>query len=376
MSYTPLSTIIAGGSGTIADRSVTWPKIVAVNEMTFLGRVSANPGSIEPLTTTQAKGMLDLAGTNSGDQFTNLTSSRVLGRLTASQLTAWLGLSVADISGLQAALDAKQAGGSYLVAADLTWTAISGKPTTFTPSAHSHVIADVTGLQTALDAKQPAGSYLTAITSGMVTAALGFTPQPAGSYLTAINSAQVTTALGYTPTSVTGLTGAQTVAAFKTGLSLVKGDVGLGNVDNTSDANKPISTAEQAALNLKAPLANPVFTGTSFFQQPTPTAKTATGTLTVAELLTLIITVTSTAAASLTLPTGTLTDAGILSGALPVNEAFEWYIVNLGTSSGATTLVAGTGHTIVGNAVTAIGTSSRWLTRKSAANTFITYRIG
>jgi len=33
---------------------------------------------------------------------------------------------------------------------------------------------------------------------------------------------------------------------------LAKGDVGLGNVDNTSDVNKPISTATQNALNLKA----------------------------------------------------------------------------------------------------------------------------
>jgi hypothetical protein len=30
-----------------------------------------------------------------------------------------------------------------------------------------------------------------------------------------------------------------------------KNDVGLGNVDNTSDANKPVSTAQQTALNLK-----------------------------------------------------------------------------------------------------------------------------
>lgn len=34
-------------------------------------------------------------------------------------------------------------------------------------------------------------------------------------------------------------------------ITLTKGDVGLGNVDNTSDANKPISTATQAALNKK-----------------------------------------------------------------------------------------------------------------------------
>lgn len=45
-------------------------------------------------------------------------------------------------------------------------------------------------------------------------------------------------------------------------LGLVKSDVGLGNVDNTSDANKPISTATQTALDLKAPLASPTFTGT------------------------------------------------------------------------------------------------------------------
>jgi len=38
--------------------------------------------------------------------------------------------------------------------------------------------------------------------------------------------------------------------------------VGLGNVDNTSDANKPVSTATQTALNLKANLLNPTFSGT------------------------------------------------------------------------------------------------------------------
>lgn len=42
---------------------------------------------------------------------------------------------------------------------------------------------------------------------------------------------------------------------LKTALTLVKGDVGLGNVDNTSDANKPVSTATQAALDLKVNLA-------------------------------------------------------------------------------------------------------------------------
>jgi hypothetical protein len=44
--------------------------------------------------------------------------------------------------------------------------------------------------------------------------------------------------------------------------SLAKAKVGLGSVDNTSDAAKPVSTAQQTALNLKANLASPAFTGT------------------------------------------------------------------------------------------------------------------
>ena len=44
--------------------------------------------------------------------------------------------------------------------------------------------------------------------------------------------------------------------------ALTKSSVGLANVDNTSDANKPVSTATQTALDLKANKAAPTFTGT------------------------------------------------------------------------------------------------------------------
>lgn len=113
----------------------------------------------------------------------------------------------------------------------------------------------------------------------------------------------------------------------------------------------------------------------AYVLQPTPTAKTTTGTLTIAEVLVGLLTCTSATAVSLTLPAGTLTDAGILAGAAPANLSFEWSIVNLGSSTGVCTLVAGVGHTIVGLATTAIATSSRWRTRKTAANTYVTYRI-
>lgn len=39
--------------------------------------------------------------------------------------------------------------------------------------------------------------------------------------------------------------------ALSADVTLAKSDVGLGNVDNTSDANKPVSTAQQAALDDK-----------------------------------------------------------------------------------------------------------------------------
>jgi hypothetical protein len=70
-------------------------------------------------------------------------------------------------------------------------------------------------------------------------------------------------------TATQGLTaGQKTNAATNLGLAAVatsgaKADVGLGSVDNTSDASKPVSTATQTALNLKADKASPTFTGTA-----------------------------------------------------------------------------------------------------------------
>ena len=44
------------------------------------------------------------------------------------------------------------------VADAVPWSGVTGKPTSFTPSSHSHSIAQITGLQTALDAKAPLAS--------------------------------------------------------------------------------------------------------------------------------------------------------------------------------------------------------------------------
>lgn len=56
---------------------------------------------------------------------------------------------------------------------------------------------------------------------------------------------------GYVPTSRT-VNG----HALSADISVTKTDLGLANVDNTADADKPVSTAMQTALNLKADTAN------------------------------------------------------------------------------------------------------------------------
>ncbi len=122
--------------------------------------------------------------------------------------------------------------------------------------------------------------------------------------------------------------------------------------------------------------------------QPVPTAKTTAVTLTAAELLTGIITGTHTAGATqaYTLPTGTLLEAAVPT--LQIGEGFEWTLINLSAAAAdSITVTAGTDHTIVGDAVvisvhvttggaiTSRGcSSSTWITKKTAANTFVTYR--
>jgi hypothetical protein len=76
-----------------------------------------------------------------------------------------------------------------------------------------------------------------------------FAQVPAGGDVSNANSPNAGEFARFTDsTHIEGLT----LAEMKTALAYSKSDVGLANVDNTSDANKPISTAQAAALKLKA----------------------------------------------------------------------------------------------------------------------------
>lgn len=101
-----------------------------------------------------------------------------------------------------------------------------------------------TDLDSAVRAKLNSGG------SGTVTAASITDSTTVGrAVVTATDATAARTAIGAGTSSLTiGTTGTTAKAGNYTP---TKADVGLGNVDNTSDANKPISTATQTALNTK-----------------------------------------------------------------------------------------------------------------------------
>jgi hypothetical protein len=111
--------------------------------------------------------------------------------------------------------------------------------------------------------------------------------------------------------------------------------------------------------------------GALILQQGAPGALNATGTLTAALIAAGIVTSTSAAAVAATLSTGALLDTAFPE--IAIGEAFEWSLINTGPNT--VTVTASAGHTIVGTATVATVTSGYFMTRRTAANTWITYRM-
>lgn len=150
---------------------------------------------------------------------------------TSAQTDAAIATALSGIGGGGSAPDAtasvkgilKLTGDLGGTAASPTVPGLAGKAS----SSHTHAETDITSLVSDLAGKQPLDSDLTAI------AAL----TPADNDVVQRKSGAWT---NRTPTQL------------KTDLSLAKADVGLGNVDNTSDVNKPTSTAQGAFATSRA----------------------------------------------------------------------------------------------------------------------------
>ena len=93
---------------------------------------------------------------------------------------------------------------------------------------------------------------------------------------------------------------------------------------------------------------------------------------TAANILTGIVTATPTEARSIQLPTGANLD---LATEWAIDEAFDFSVITL--AAFALTITVNTGVTIVGSPATAAtsGSTARFRLRKTAADTFIAYRI-
>jgi hypothetical protein len=72
-----------------------------------------------------------------------------------------------------------------------------------------------------------------------------------------------------------------------------------------------------------------------------------------------------------TVPAGTVMDAAL---EMEIGESFDWSLIKIGAND--FTVTAATGHTLVGVAVVATVTSGLFRTRKTAAATYVTYRVG
>jgi hypothetical protein len=107
--------------------------------------------------------------------------------------------------------------------------------------------------------------------------------------------------------------------------------------------------------------------------QVTPGVLNATGTLTATLCQTGLVTSTTAAAVVATLDTGATVE---LASTFAVNDSFDWAVVNTGASNAFTVTAAASGHTVVGAGAVAASTSGQFRTRKTAADTFVTYRLG
>lgn len=145
------------------------------------------------------------------------------------------------------------------VANAVDWAGVQGKPSAFVPAPHGHdnATASEPGFMSAADwiklrdIAPNANNYVHPTTDG--------------------NRHVPATGAGDVGKFLKSGASAGAMAVWSV---LSKADVGLGNVDNISAANMPVSTDQQAALDLKANRASPAFTGT-----PTaPTAAPATNT--------------------------------------------------------------------------------------------------
>ena len=152
-------------------------------------------------------------------------------------------------------------------------------------------------------------------------------------------------------------------------------------VDNTTYVSAAFTNATNVTIQAGASGANyavgiaPTITNNGNWQPQDAPADIADGgsmIATAANVLTGIVTATPTATRSIQLPTGANLD---LATEWAIGDSFDFSVITL--AAFALSITVNTGVTIVGSAATAAtsGASARFRVRKTAADTFIVYRV-
>jgi hypothetical protein len=172
---------------------------------------------------------------------------------------------IADTAQLETLSGSTSKASAAQAAAELTagnaLTAHNNDSTDVHGIADTSVLATQTNISTAITAHNDDTTGVHGIAD---TAALATTAATASAIGTAVSDHTAVTANvhGIADTAALATKTYADSAVTTAVAALTKSSVGLANVDNTTDANKPVSTATQTALDLKAPLADPTFTGT------------------------------------------------------------------------------------------------------------------
>jgi hypothetical protein len=113
-----------------------------------------------------------------------------------------------------------------------------------------------------------------------------------------------------------------------------------------------------------------VQTGAVMPYAPAPAAISAAATLTNANIQAQIISATGTTY-TITMPLGTTLET--LATWVTTGIAYDFAVIN--TASGIITMAVNTGVTSLGSLTIAIGASAQFRIRRTAANTFVLYRL-
>lgn len=165
---------------------------------------------------------------------------------------------ISTVTGLQTAIDGKAASSHTHAESDVTGltAALAAKA----DDSHTHVVADITDFDTEVDSRIEAviGTAPAALdTLGELSDALGDDADFAGTMTTAL-AGKASSTHTHAQSDITNLTSdlaakapLESPAFTGTPTGITKSHVGLGNVDNTADTAKPVSSAQQTALDGK-----------------------------------------------------------------------------------------------------------------------------